>query len=415
MRPSERGPPSPDKGRDAAEYPARVTASAAPRHGIQAANRDGCGCLQTCRTHPAQDGGRLSGTRIATVSLVRSNVPIVLFALQAVLATSATASDPFTFFRPSVVVSVDDRRSLDQGQPVARVVPGKDSEVAVFAAVPVDVDGDRLVAWMRHIADLKKSPYVLAIGRFSDPPRIEDLEGLTLDDEDLLEIRQCQPRRCGLKLTGAEMNRLRRTLADAGSDWKPALQDAFRHLVLERVQTYLADGGAGLPAFEDKGEPVSSQASFSSVVRQSEFLAERLPRFAEYLDQYPRAPMPGVESFIYWSKERLGAKPIISATHVGIVRGDGVLAPDVLVAGKGIFATHYVNASLGLTALMRGEPGAHNYLVYINRSAVDVVRGFFGGLVRWFMERRLKKEASGALTGLRRRLESGDPDRTGRR
>lgn len=330
-------------------------------------------------------------------------MPIVLFALQAALVAPATASDPFTFFRPSVVVSVDDRRQLDQGQPVARVVPGKDSEVAVFAAVPVDVDGGRLVAWMRRIADFKKSPYVLAIGRFSDPPRIEDLAGLTLDDEDLSEIRQCQPRRCGLKLTGAEMDRLRRTLADAGTAWKPALQDAFRHLVLERVQLYLADGHAGLPS------------SFSSVVRHSEFLGERLPRFAEYLDQYPRAPMPEVESFIYWSKERLGAKPIISATHVGIVRGDGVLAPDALVAGKGIFATHYINASLGLTALMRGEPGAHNYLVYINRSDVDVVRGIFGGLARWLMERRLKKEASGVLSGLRRRLESGGPDRTGQR
>ncbi len=342
-------------------------------------------------------------------------MPIVLFALQAVLAAPATASDPFAFFRPSVVVSVDDRRHLDQGQPVAGVVPGQDSEVAVFAAVPVDVDGDRLVAWMRHIADLKKSPYVLAIGRFSDPPRIEDLEGLTLDDEDLSEIRQCQPRHCGVKLTGAEMDRLRHTIADAGTAWKPALQDAFRHLVLERVQLYLADGHAGLPAYEDKGGSVSRAASLSSVVRHSEFLGERLPRFAEYLDHYPRAPMPDVESFIYWSKERLGGRPIVSATHVGIVRGDGVLAPDALVAGKGIFATHYINASLGLTALMRGAPGAHDYLVYINRSDVDVVRGFFGGLARWLMERRLEKEASGVLSGLRRRLESGDPDRAGQR
>ena len=83
--------------------------------------------------------------------------------------------------------------------------------------------------------------------------------------------------------------------------------------------------------------------------------------------------------------------------------------PDALVAGKEIFATHYVNASLGLTAIVRGEPGAHNYLAYVNRSEVDMLGGMFGGLVRWFMQRRLRSEAADVLRGLRRRLESGEP------
>ena len=69
-----------------------------------------------------------------------------------------------------------------------------------------------------------------------------------------------------------------------------------------------------------------------------------------------------------------------------------------------------MNASLDLTAIMRGRPGSLSYLASVNRSDVDVVRGLFGGLVRVFMERRLKKEASNVLLGLRRRLESGDPE-----
>jgi hypothetical protein len=145
------------------------------------------------------------------------------------------------------------------------------------------------------------------------------------------------------------------------------------------------------------------------------FLIGGAPQFAEYLDQYPRAPISEVESFIYWSKERLDGKAIISATHVSILRSTDNRLPDALVAGKGIFATHYVNASLGLTALMRGRPGSPNYLAYVNRSDVDVLGGLFGGLVRVFMERRLKKEASTVLLGLRQRLESGDPESQGAR
>jgi len=342
---------------------------------------------------------------------------VVLTALSsaAIVGVSATALDPFAFFRPSIAVSADDRRELDRGQPVARVVRGVDREVAVFAAIQVSIDGDRLVAWTRDIGELKRSPYVLAIGRFSDPPTIRDLDGLTVDDGDLSAIRRCQRGDCGLKLAGVEIDRLRQTLAEAGDNWKPVLQDAFRQIVLQRVEGYLAHGHAALQGYEDKDGPLSLGARFSSLLNRSFFLTGGAPRFAEYLDQYPRAPMSEVESFIYWSKERLDGKAIISATHVSILRGADSRLPDALVAGKGIFATHYVNASLSLTAIMHGRPGSPNYLAYVNRSDVDVVGGLFGGLVRVFMERRLKKEASTVLLGLRQRLESGDPASQGTR
>jgi hypothetical protein len=45
----------------------------------------------------------------------------------------------------------------------------------------------------------------------------------------------------------------------------------------------------------------------------------------------------------------------------------------------------------------------------LNRSDVDVVGGFFGGLVRLIVEGRVKDEASEVLEGLRERLQRGDP------
>ena len=63
---------------------------------------------------------------------------------------------------------------------------------------------------------------------------------------------------------------------------------------------------------------------------------------------------------------------------------------------------------MSLTAVTRGAQ-AHNYLVYLNRSEVDVLGRFLGGVVRVFMEHRLKTEASAVLREWRARLESGDP------
>lgn len=177
----------------------------------------------------------------------------------------------------------------------------------------------------------------------------------------------------------------------------------------ERVKAYLADGHAALPPYETHDRQVWPATSFALVLGHSVFLTERLPRFAEHLSRYPRTATPEVESFVYWSRERVASKAMISATHVSILRSSDASLPDALVAGKQIFATHYVNASLGITALVGGGPGAHNYLVYLNRSEVDVLGGVFGGLVRWFMQRRLKTEAADVLRGLRKRLQSGEP------
>jgi hypothetical protein len=285
--------------------------------------------------------------------------------------------------------------------------PGKDLEVAILAAVPVNVDGDRVAAWIRRIEELKKSAYVLAIRRFSDPPRIDDLAGLTLDDEEVSEIVDCRPGRCGLKLSAAEMTALQRAAGDAGGDWKAALQDRFRQIVLERVNAYV--NGDPVGPFENHTDLIWPAREFGTLVDHSTFLTERLPAFAEQLRAAPGSSSPGVESFVYWSKERVANRPIISVTHVNMLRGYDAVLPDVLVAGREIFSTHYMNASLGLTALMRGEPGGPNYLVYVNRSEVDMLHGMFAGIIRWVMQRRLKAEAANVLQGLRRRLESGEP------
>ena len=326
------------------------------------------------------------------------------------LSLAIADGDPFEFFRPSLTLSEVDRLHLDQGDPIARIVPGDASEVAVFAAVPIEIDGDRLVAWMRRIEELKKSSYVLAVGRFSDPPRIEDLAGLSLDDGDVSAIRSCRPGHCGLKLTADEMAELQRVAAGAGRDWKPGVQQAFRTMVLQRVNAYLADGNAALAPYADHaGGDVWPAATFGSLLDHSVFLSRHLPEVVEHLRRYPQTPMPDVESFTYWSKERLARKPIISATHVSIVRSTDERLPDALVIEEDIFSTHYVNASLGVTTIIRGDAGSHNYLAYFNRSEVDAPGGMFGGLVRSVVERHLRTDAVDVLRKLRMRLEGGNP------
>ena len=342
----------------------------------------------------------------------------LLFTLAAVVLSIATGpfagaqqagNDPFQFLVPSVVVSVRDRADLGRDQVVARVLSGKGGQLAIFVATRLNAQPEALVAWTRAIAGLKRSKFVLAIGRFSNPPRPSDLEELTLDQPDLDAIRQCRPRDCGLKLSAGEITSLTAVLATAGDDWRDPVQREFRRLLVERVAQYRAGGLGALLSPADRKKSRRPDDALSAIVEQSKFLA-KLPYVVAWLKEYPHADS-AVESFFYWSKEHYGeGKPVISITHVGIVRpASDHRLPAILVAGKQIFATHYLEGGLGLTMVLRDATNGALYLVYVNRSQVDLLSGFFGGFVRGVLEARIERQAPLIVRGLRARLESGNP------
>jgi hypothetical protein len=177
--------------------------------------------------------------------------------------------------------------------------------------------------------------------------------------------------------------------------------------MVDRIRAFEARGIEGLPAYADKDPPRLSKDAFAVLFEQSRSLKTGLPEVAAAMQGPPRMPA-GVEGFYYWSKERFSGKPVISATHVSIVRPTRPTAPAVVVIGRQLFATHYINSSLSLTSLLRGA-GGHNYLAYLNRSEVDVIGGMFGGVARLVIQRRIGNEADELLTALRQRLERGEP------
>ncbi len=319
--------------------------------------------------------------------------------------------DPFAFFHPTADLDQKGAQQLSTGEVLVRVLPAESGEMAILIAVRTTADGSRLVKWVRDVADLKKSAYVPAISRFSSPPQLIDVRTLEIDHDDLDAIRACRPASCDLKLTAAEMTALSIAARSAGATWRPVLQDEMRRLVVDRVTRYLAGGSSQLGPYADQDPPPSPQDAFSAVMRHSAFLGTHAPGLADYLENYPRAPNDGIESLAYWSIERLGGRPSLTATHVAIVVSDAPDRPEALVAGRQIFSTHYVLASLNITAILRGRSPAEHYLVYLNRSRVDVLDRWYGGVARLVIERRLRGEAAEVFQGLKSRLEQGDPPR----
>jgi hypothetical protein len=315
----------------------------------------------------------------------------------------------FSFFHPVVTLDPKELQALDAGEAVVRIPPARAGEAVVFTAIAVNVPPTQFANWMRNIVELKKNPSVLAVERFSPEPCLDDLRALTLDDSDLNDIRRCRPGKCGLKLSAAEIQQLQRAIASSPQDWKPNVQLEFRRIVLQRAQTYAAAGYTAEAAYDDRGERVSLAQTFSGILQRSTNLTRAVPRLVEYLDRFPRAAVPEVESFLYWSKERFAGKSQISVTHLSLLRPSDPSQPLMIAAGKQVFATHFVDGALSITALLKGPSGGRNYLAYLSRADVDLLSGFFSGLARKAMSYRITSEAPDILRRLRNRLEAVPP------
>jgi hypothetical protein len=124
----------------------------------------------------------------------------------------------------------------------------------------------------------------------------------------------------------------------------------FRKELLSYVEAYLAQGNSALIVYRDKSRPVKLADEFRSSLDASLIGERSMKEFREYLEQFTKRPLPNMDTFLYWSKENFGLKPVISITHVTIDRQPRQL----FIASKQIYASHYFNASLGLTAAVDG-------------------------------------------------------------
>ena len=348
----------------------------------------------------------LAATEAMSRTLPRTlSIAVVMASL---LGTSAGSSDPLALH--TAFSDPASRARIDAGLAVVDVPPARGRDLGVFGAARTDVDGDRLVAWVRQIEHFHKGSYVPLVVRFSDPPRIEDLDLVVLDAGDLDDIRRCRPGDCGLKLAADEIAQLRQTIATSGAEWQLAVQERFRRIVFDRVQAYLAAGYDRTPPYSDHATVVPPGGEFDIVANRVRSGMRYETGVLDYLQHYPYRRDDDVESFLYWSKETLGSgKPILSVTHVAIVRGTDARCPEALVASKQVFATHYLSASLSLTALTYPSAEGRRYLLYSRFSRVDLFQGVLAGVVRRLVEKRIRTEAPVVLDAMRRRMESDLP------
>ncbi len=280
--------------------------------------------------------------------------------------------------------------SLKQGKIVTKLLDTSvEREVAVFGVMWLEVPLSLYLANLKDHRLLIETATALEYGEFRNPPQVADLAGLSLAPGDLEAIRECRIGDCDIKLSAQAIERIHREVDWSQPSSREQVEQLLRQMMVEYVQAYLEGGNSAMATYYDKEEPLRLVEEFHDLLRESPYLYSYQPDFHAYLEQYPRVKLAGVEDFIYWAKEDIGARrQVISLNHMIIYRPPRRKIADALFAAKQLYASHYLEASFGITALAEDPEDSQNgfYLIYLNRSRIDVLRhprfGFIKGRIK---------------------------------
>jgi len=308
-------------------------------------------------------------------------------------------------------LSASDVRALEAGSAVIQSLdtPIRE-ELAYVGMVYVDVPTDRFMGRFRDIVQFEHGPGVPQIGRISDPPRLEDLESLTLPAVDVEALARCRPGQCDVKLSAAAMRRFQDEVNWSAPNAAHRANVLIREMIVDLVGRYRADGNAALGHYDDGAESLSVAEQFRAILVNRDLLPVPVPALFAYLDDYPSGRPAGAEDFFYWTVVDFGLKRTVRVNHVTIYP----LAPGIaagvayVIAIKQLYASHYFHTTLELRFLAdddRDSGGQRMSLVSITRSRSDGMTGFKGLFLRPVINRRSIEAVRGYLEHMKQQVE----------
>jgi hypothetical protein len=300
--------------------------------------------------------------------------------------------------------------AMESGKPVTRIVPEKDDNDAfVVGVVRIKAPAEALVNAIHKIEEFRTGKPTLQIGRFSETPNVADLKALVIDDSELEDLRRCKAGECDIKVGGAALA-LARKVDWKAPDARAQASQLIKETMVQLVRSYLAQGSAALPVYNDNDVPESVSAEWEKILRDSPNLMQYNPDFWKYLLEFPKVTLPGVESFVYWSKNSV-RKPVLSITHVCIQKVENAGSIGYFIAMKHIYDSHYYLADAEfLTLVPDGDAKTGFFLVHGVRARIDPPRKFRGMLLGK-VKSAMQEELGQLLLSAKAHLESG---RTGK-
>lgn len=281
------------------------------------------------------------------------------------------------FLEQSIGFDAQQFAAVERGEPVVKVLETHDRrDVALFGIITIPVAREQYVRALRDFPTSLRTPNRTHLGIFSDPAVERDVAAVTISSRDVSEMKDCKPGDCVVKLPATDMQRIHEQMDWSAPDIQAQLSAYARHRLVEYVSDYRRRGDSAMAIYDDRGNvTVHSSEAFAAQLAESPYVYQTVPSLQSYVANYPQGALPaGAAEIIFWSEDVLPRlRPILSVTHL-LVFTPPELPGMTLVAAKQIYANHYFEAAVDMTAAVdRGA--ASVYIVVLRRYRFDNLPG----------------------------------------
>jgi hypothetical protein len=333
-------------------------------------------------------------------------LPLVALLLATVIEAESP-DEPFKFFREFVGLNEQQIAAIRSGKAIAKVIesPTPD-EVYVFGSVYVEATPESYLTLASDIDELRKLPSYLAIQSFSDPPQLSDLEGFTLEQQDIKDLKNCKTGHCDVQLPTEAMEDFQQSIDWSAPDVAEGVNHLAQEMALRALLDYMQGGNTALGAYRDKKHPAEVAETFASLMRQFKALPMYLPELNDYLLNYPKAKSDNVQAGFYWEKVNFGLKPTFRIVQKIVYRGAIGKEPAYAVAEKQIYASHYFETALDLTVCVKDAQRSGFYIITVKGSKQAGLTGLKGGIIRKVAVDKTRSSLERLLVAIKQKLES---------
>jgi hypothetical protein len=331
----------------------------------------------------------------------------VVFLLFATVIKADTPDEPYKFFREFVGLNEEQIAAIRSGKAVAKVIESHTpDEVFVFGAVYVEATPESYLKLASDIDALRKLPSYLAIQSFSDPPQLSDLEGFTLEQQHIKELKNCKTGHCGVQLPTETIEGFQHSINWSAPDVADRVNRLARRMALQALLDYMEGGNTALGAYRDKNHPAAVAETFASLIGQFEALPVYLAELNEYLLKYPKAKSDNVQAGFYWEKVNFGLKPTFRIVQKIVYRGASAKEPAYAVAEKQLYASHYFETALDITVCGKDSQRPGFYIITVKGSKQAGLTGLKGSIVRKVAVDKTRSSLERVLVTIKQTLES---------
>jgi len=317
------------------------------------------------------------------------------------------SDEPYRFFREFVGLGEDQIGAIRSGKAVAKVIESRTpDEVFVFGSVYVDASPESYLKLASDVNALRKLPGYLAIQSFSDSPQLSDLEGFTLEKQDIDELKNCKMGHCEVQLPTEAMEQINQSIDWSAPDVVDRVNHLARQMAFQALRNYMNGGNMALGVYRDKNHPAAVAETFAALITRLSALPEYLPELNEYLLEYPKAQSDKVQAGFYWEEVNFGLKPTFRIVQKAVYRGTSPGDPVYALAEKQIYASHYFETALDLTVCVRDAHRPGFYIITVKGSKQAGLTGLKGSIVRKVAVDKARSSLERVLATIKQTLES---------